>query len=420
MMDKWRLLDTGALPGTLNMGIDLALLHLHARGESPPTLRFYQWDPRAVSLGYFQDRSVMNLSACRAMDLDVVRRPTGGRAVLHDKDLTYSVIAGAEQGIPTTLAAAYELLCEGLISGFERLGFRAERGRENAPSPETEVCFVRFAVGDILYDGKKFVGNAQTWKGRSMLQHGSIVLDPLWESWVRLMAREKDSPESLRRELLTRTTCLKEILGRQVEPQEVKAALTAGLAAALGVQFRQDELSSEEWTLARDLASKESIQHEEKRLEGPDRCAAFRDRVFHQRHRADARFCHPRGEKHGGRQVLPGPAPAPVGGYPSLSFVVPFEPVGPASLAQLGVGGPFHQELFWRKLAESALGTLWGLGCRSVHCMDHRYVVRLSESPLFCPRREKFLEYRRRTYPEARQVQMMHVSNTGKDWEKWC
>ncbi|MCX5883914.1 MAG: hypothetical protein NTU74_19585 [Deltaproteobacteria bacterium] len=122
-MKPWRLLDTGILPGALNMGIDQALLEMHAAGESPPTLRFYQWQPPAVSLGYFQKQHGLNLSACRDLGLDVVRRPTGGRAVLHVNDLTYSVIAGAGENIPLSLPAAYGLLCEALLAGFQLLGF---------------------------------------------------------------------------------------------------------------------------------------------------------------------------------------------------------------------------------------------------------------------------------------------------------
>ena len=125
-MRTWRLLDTGALPASLNMAIDEALLQLHARGESPPTLRFYQWHPPAVSLGYFQKRHSIDPEACRGIGLDIVRRSTGGRAVLHKDDLTYSVIAGATEGIPVSLPASYRLLCEGLLAGFRLLGLEAE------------------------------------------------------------------------------------------------------------------------------------------------------------------------------------------------------------------------------------------------------------------------------------------------------
>jgi lipoate-protein ligase A len=255
----WRRLDTGALPADLNMGIDLALLELHSRGISPPTLRFYQWDPPAVSLGYFQRRHSIDLSVCRKMGLDVVKRPTGGHAVLHGHDLTYSVVAGAAEGIPANLATAYHLLSKGLLSGFSLLGIEAERGGGNLQMPETDVCFMRFTLGDLLYRGKKFVGSAQTLKGSSLLQHGSIVLDAQHESWVNLVSQKADSAEELRQHLESRTTSLGEILGRRVEPEEVKAVLIAGLASALDVEFQTGELTTDEWALAREIAGKQTM-----------------------------------------------------------------------------------------------------------------------------------------------------------------
>jgi len=249
-MSTWRLLDTGALPASLNMAIDEALLQLHARGESPPTLRFYQWSPAAVSLGYFQRKHSIDLAACRRRGLDVVRRPTGGRAVLHLNDLTYSIIAGARDGVPFSLAAAYRLLCEGLLSGFRLLGFEAELGCESTRSSQGDICFLRSAIGDIVFQGKKFLGNAQTWSGSSMLQHGSITLQPQSETWAMILAPGSISQEALCERLRARTTSLEEIVGRSVEPDEVKRALREGMARALGTEFQEGELSADEWALA--------------------------------------------------------------------------------------------------------------------------------------------------------------------------
>jgi lipoate-protein ligase A len=259
-MKAWRLLDTGALPANLNMGIDLALLELHSCGVSPPTLRFYQWDPPAVSLGYFQRRHAIDLSACKAMGLDVVKRPTGGHAVLHEHDLTYSVIAGSAEGIPIKLAAAYELLGNGLVNGFRLLGVETVRAEDNLSAPETDICFIRFAVGDILHNGKKFVGSALTLKGSSMLQHGSIVLDLHRECWANLLDLKGRSPEEINHHLESRTTSLVEISGRRISPDEVKTALSSGLAITLNAEFQPGELSSAEWALAREIAGTQSVQ----------------------------------------------------------------------------------------------------------------------------------------------------------------
>lgn len=248
-MSTWRLLDTGALPASLNMAIDEALLQLHARGESPPTLRFYQWSPAAVSLGYFQRKHSIDLAACRRRGLDVVRRPTGGRAVLHLNDLTYSIIAGARDGVPFSLAAAYRLLCEGLLSGFRLLGFEAELGCESTRSSQGDICFLRSAIGDIVFQGKKFLGNAQTWSGSSMLQHGSITLQPQRETWAMILTPDGISQEALCERLSGRTTSLEEIVGRSVDLNEVKTALREGMAQAMRRDFQAGELSAEEWAL---------------------------------------------------------------------------------------------------------------------------------------------------------------------------
>lgn len=261
-MIVWRLLDTGALPAPLNMAIDEALLQLHVQGESQPTLRFYQWSPPAVSLGYFQKRHSIDLAACRKLGLDVVRRATGGRAVLHENDLTYSVVAGSRQGIPSSLDAAYRLLCKGLLAGFRQLGFDAELGRERARSPQADICFVRAAIGDIVYQGRKFVGSAQTWQGASLLQHGSIVLEPQEKTWMAIIKTGTDSSESLRERLKSRTISLREILGRRIEPGELKRAIRAGMAEMLRVEFQAGELSAREWALAEEIASDKTLSEE--------------------------------------------------------------------------------------------------------------------------------------------------------------
>ncbi len=253
-MNGWRLLDTGALPASLNMAIDEALLQLHAPGDSQPVLRFYQWSPPAVSLGYFQKLHAIDLSACRELGLDVVRRATGGRAVLHENDLTYSIVADCTRGIPSSLDAAYRLLCRGLIAGFRLLGVEAQPGHEKAGSARSDICFAHAAVADIVHQGKKFVGSAQTWRGASFLQHGSIVLAPQENTWTAIIKRDSGSLESVREHLKSRTVSLQEILGRAIDPGELKQALRAGMAEVLQIDLRPDELRPGEWELAQEIA----------------------------------------------------------------------------------------------------------------------------------------------------------------------
>jgi lipoate-protein ligase A len=256
-MKTWRFLDTGALSPACNLAVDRALLALHANGKSPPTLRLYQWRPPAVSLGYFQKRHDLDLEACRRLGYEVVRRPTGGRAVLHLEDLTYAVIAGTPEGMPSAVTAAYHLIAQGLLSAFRLLGIEAKMGRQRDDPHQTDICFLRCARGAIVHRGKKLVGSAQTWHGSSLLQHGSIIIKPQVEAWLALVQTEGESPETLRARLAARLTSVQEILGGTPKITEIKEAVRRGMAQGLGVALHPGDLSAEEWTLARDLANQE-------------------------------------------------------------------------------------------------------------------------------------------------------------------
>jgi lipoate-protein ligase A len=256
-MKIWRFLDTGALSPACNMAIDRALLALHANGKSLPTLRLYQWQPPGVSLGYFQRQHDLDLEACRRLGYEVVRRPTGGRAVLHLNDLTYAVIAGTAEGMPSAVSAAYNLLAQGLLHAFRLVGIAVGMGREQRDSHLNDVCFLRCTRGAIVHQKKKLVGSAQTWHASSLLQHGSIIVKPQVEAWLALIKRGDESLEAVRARLTARLTSVEEILGRAPKLVELKEAIRQGMAQALGVEFQSEELSTAEWNLARDLACQE-------------------------------------------------------------------------------------------------------------------------------------------------------------------
>jgi lipoate-protein ligase A len=257
-MNAWRFLDTGAMSGALNMAVDQAILGLHANGKSPPTLRVYQWTPPAVSLGFCQKNHNLDMAACRRLGIEVVRRPSGGRAVLHLGDLTYALIAGTADGMPSAVTAAYRLICDGLLQGFRRLGIDARLGRGIMKPPQRDICFLRGSLGSIMHRDRKFVGSAQTWHASSMLQHGSIILMPQIEALVSLWPGSADSPAELRAKLEGRIISLQEILGRLPEMEEVKAAIREGISQALGIRFAPGELTPGEWTLAKDMANQEN------------------------------------------------------------------------------------------------------------------------------------------------------------------
>jgi len=172
---------------------------------------------------------------------------------LHQNELTYSLIAGTKEGVPSSLSKAYHLICEGLLAGFRLIGIEAELGQEKLTGHRPELCFLRSSISDIVYQGKKFVGSAQMWSGSSLLQHGSIILEPQKEAWANLMALNPDSKEEFHAELESRTTSLLELLGYKIETDRIIAALEKGMASILGVTFETGQLNPEEWGLARKI-----------------------------------------------------------------------------------------------------------------------------------------------------------------------
>jgi lipoate-protein ligase A len=237
-MTGWRYLDSGPASGADNMAVDERLLEEAAKGNAVPVLRFYTWDPPAVSLGRFQDEaSSVNLAACRKHGIDVVRRITGGRAVLHWRELTYSVISPIDNDLfPNDVLGTYKVLAKGLLEGFRRLGVHAEmvspsgdRAAMVQRDPKEPACFSCPSWYEILVHGRKIVGNAQRRLAGAFLQHGSILIDydPLLEAEVIPGGGQEEAVTYIDREA-----------GRNVPLDEVKSAFRTGFSEALGISLR--------------------------------------------------------------------------------------------------------------------------------------------------------------------------------------
>ena len=181
-MSDWRLLVDAPATGAWNMAIDDVVLDGVASGSAPPTVRFYGWTPPCLSLGYFQQFSVVNVEACRSLGVDVVRRPTGGRAILHDRELTYSVALPADVlGHDRGILPSYYRISRALQAGLGSLGIQTTTAPESAAGSTPEhgpICFDRPSAHEILLDGRKLVGSAQVRRGLALLQHGSILIEP--------------------------------------------------------------------------------------------------------------------------------------------------------------------------------------------------------------------------------------------------
>lgn len=179
----WRLIPPFARSGQYQMAIDAWLLDQCARGLHPPVLRFYTWSPAAISLGRHQHHWPQPWSRLtwQNQPLDLVRRPTGGRAVLHQGDLTYAIVLS---GLSGNRRQAYTMICQFLIQGWRALGFDLHYGAAQRSYHRHANCFATATEADLtLPDGTKLIGSAQAWRGSTVLQHGSIRLHPdptLW------------------------------------------------------------------------------------------------------------------------------------------------------------------------------------------------------------------------------------------------
>lgn len=252
----WRLIvEDRPRRGAENMAVDEAILLAHAAGKVPPTLRFYRWEPPAVSLGYFQDYATeVDAAACRRAGIDIVRRPTGGRAVLHDNEVTYSVVVSTEL-LPGTVVETYRRLASGLVRGLRELGVEAalapERGPAGPAGRSGGACFEVPSSYEITAGGRKIVGSAQVRRRGVILQHGSIPLelDP-----VRLAeALGLGAAAAVR--IAARAAGLAEVLGGPAPGySEVCRAISDGLAAVLGVELEPGGLTPEETAAAGELA----------------------------------------------------------------------------------------------------------------------------------------------------------------------
>jgi lipoate-protein ligase A len=257
---EWRLLIDGPRHGADNMAIDEALCESVNHNLSAPVLRFYRWTPPCLSLGFAQPFEAANASFCRDAGIDVVRRPTGGRAVLHHLELTYLVTARLDgQPFTTDLQASYRAICQALVAGFERLGVPATLAGSNPGDmikPTQAIpCFVGPAAGEVVAHNRKLVGSAMRRIGDSILQHGAILLD--WNGAMQAGALGLAGDRGMREAVIT----VADLLGSVPSPDVLHRAFADGFAASFGVQLVPSELTEAERARAAILA-RERYGHE--------------------------------------------------------------------------------------------------------------------------------------------------------------
>lgn len=250
----WRLLNSGFQAAAANMATDEAIMEAYAGQQVLPTIRFYGWRPAAVSIGYFQhgEREI-NFAACREQGIDVVRRLTGGRAVLHAAELTYSIIVGEDYpDMPMTITASYRYLSKGLLLGLEKLGLTAEMTKPQAayshkiPQPASAACFDAPSHYELTVKKRKLIGSAQVRKHGVILQHGSVLLDFSANQLAGVLNLNGEEKASTCNLLQERVMDLKTALGREVSWDEARTAMEAGFAEALGITLAAGSLTAAE------------------------------------------------------------------------------------------------------------------------------------------------------------------------------
>lgn len=254
MHKPYRFLNTGIQDAALNMAIDESILTHHLSGQAPPTLRVFRWSQPTISLGRFQhsEREILS-NICQQQNVAVVRRPTGGRAVYHLDDFTYSIVIGKRYGVPSGVVAAYAYLAQGLQAALALLGVDAELSEGHVSKNPSAACFAASTQADLTSSGFKLIGSAQVWRDDALLQQGSLPLDDHAAEFFALLGYssnpEREAALALYR---TKTTPLHTFVP-QATWDDIAHAFRNGFSTALHEDFAPSELSPSEWDLAHQL-----------------------------------------------------------------------------------------------------------------------------------------------------------------------
>jgi lipoate-protein ligase A len=255
-LEYWRVLYHPAQDGAANMAIDQAIMEAVGRGESPPTLRFYAWDPACLSLGYAQHIDEVDLDRLMERGWEIVRRPTGGKAILHTDELTYSIAAiEAHPIMAGGILESYRRISDALLHGLSKLDVAAQMtSQEEAGKALGPVCFEVPSNYEVTAEGKKLIGSAQVRRRGTVLQHGTVPLygdvtricdvlvyeNDLLRDWARTRVRE-------------RATTIETVLGRIVDWQDVAGAMLNGFRDTFQLSMLEGELTEFELNRAEEL-----------------------------------------------------------------------------------------------------------------------------------------------------------------------
>ncbi len=244
---QWICIDTGEHNGKFNMDFDLKLVEYFKIHHSP-ILRFFRWNPFCISLGKNQDYSDINVDLAGQDGIEVVKRPTGGKAILHAEELTYSAIMDT-QGLP--IRESYNLISKALAEGLGNIASDFELSQSSADfrrlfhDPSMIPCFSASAVYEIEWHGKKLVGSAQhrfasPFGGDVLLQHGSILIGDFHKQIVKYLNVDEEVKQKTLADLDSHTATLNDILKRNIAVTELEEAVKRGFEKVLDADFSKD------------------------------------------------------------------------------------------------------------------------------------------------------------------------------------
>jgi lipoate-protein ligase A len=256
-MDNWRLIHSGFQTGAMNMALDEVFLQAVSTGLSQPILRFYRWKPATVTIGYSQSIFAdIDLQLCERHGLDVVRRSTGGRAVLHDNEVTYSVIAPIDYGpFSISLIESYRLISKILQQALLTLGLRAElvpgKSSLGTSNQSKAVCFSAPSQYELVIDNRKIAGSAQKRSGKAFIQHGSIPLDMDLALLKKILKVEQDTKKAAP---LDKVGWLNHWTSRPLQIKEIESKISEEFSKLLNIQWDFSNPSHLELAKAKELS----------------------------------------------------------------------------------------------------------------------------------------------------------------------
>jgi len=252
-VERWRWIENGPADGATQMAIDRAILE-NADSFGKVTVRVYRWKPYCISLGYHQSVENIDLDRCQQDGIDVVRRPSGGRAVLHAEEITYSIIIPAGSlPFSATVGEVYNFISRGLVRGIQKLGVlvqlqkRSLDFRSHYKTSLSVSCFSAAARHEVVIEEKKLVGSAQFRLAGRILQHGSILMgDAHLALPDYLKGIEPEERDQLRLVMEKKTASINRYLGRKIEYGEAAKALRQGMEEEFSVEFEDGKLTEKE------------------------------------------------------------------------------------------------------------------------------------------------------------------------------